>query len=180
MVQMPSRRDLLKIVAAAPAAASAQHAHSSENFVQIARPVAPKVFDKARFQMITRLVDLIIPRTETPGAADAGVDFQIDGTAAGKPEIRAQLERGLAALDSFARKERGKRFMELPAADQIALLEAVSSDANSAASRFFQMIKAMTIDGYYSTREGLEQELGWHGNTYLTSFPGCTHPEHQE
>ena len=42
------------------------------------------------------------------------------------------------------------------------------------------MIKAMTIDGYYSTREGLEQELGWHGNTYLTSFPGCTHPEHQE
>src|ERR1700685_1916929 len=105
MVQMPTRRDLLKIVAAAPAAASAQHPHGSENFVQIARPVAPKAFDKARFQMLTRLVDLIIPRTETPGAADAGVDFQIDGTAAGKPEIRAQLEVGLAALDARARKE---------------------------------------------------------------------------
>lgn len=179
MVQMPSRRDLLKIAAAAPAVASAQHAHSGEKFVQLARPVAPKAFDKARFQMITRLVDLVIPRTETPGAADAGVDFQIDGTAAGKPEIRAQLERGLAALDSFARKERGQKFMALAAADQIALLEAASGHANSEAGRFFQMVKAMTIEGYYSTREGLEQELGWHGNTYLTSFPGCNHPEHQ-
>ncbi len=71
------------------------------------------------------------------------------------------------------------RFWNSPAADQIALLEAVSADANSEAGRFFQMIKAMTIDGYYTTREGLEQELGWHGNTYLTSFPGCTHPEHK-
>ncbi len=177
---MPSRRDLLKIVATAPAAAAAQHAHSGENFVQIARPIAPKAFDKARFQMVTRLVDLIIPRTATPGAADAGVDFQIDGTAAGKPELHAQLERGLAALDSLARKKSGHPFLELPAADQIALLEAVSADANSEVGRFFQMIKSMTIEGYYSTREGLEQELGWHGNTYLTSFPGCTHPEHQE
>ena len=177
---MPTRRELLKIVAAMPAAASAQHAHSGEKFVQIAKPLAPKAFAKARFQMLTRLVDLIIPRTETPGAADAGVDFQIDGTAAAKPEIRAQLERGLAALDSFARKERGHTFMDLPAADQTALLEAVSGNANSEAGRFFRMVKDMTIDGYYSTREGLEQELGWHGNTYLTSFPGCIHPEHQE
>ena len=176
---MPTRRDLFKIVAAVPAAASAQHAHSSEPFVQIARPVAPKAFDKAQFQMITRLVDLIIPRTETPGAADAGVDFQIDGTSAGKPEVRAELQRGLAALDSRARKDRSKPFLELAAAEQIALLEAVSADANSEAGRFFQMIKAMTIDGYYTTREGLEQELGWHANTFLTSFPGCTHPEHK-
>ena len=72
---MPTRRDLLKIVAAVPAAASAQHPHTSEKFVQIAKPLAPKAFDKARFQTLTRLVDLIIPRTETPGAADAGVDF---------------------------------------------------------------------------------------------------------
>ena len=176
---MPTRRDLWKIVAAVPAAAAAQHPHTSEKFVQIAKPLAPKAFDKARFQTLTRLVDLIIPRTETPGAADAGVDFQIDGTAAGKPELRAQLERGLAALDSLARKKGGHPFLELPAADQIALLEAVSVDANTEAGRFFQMIKNMTIEGYYTSREGLEQELGWHGNTYLTSFPGCTHPEHQ-
>jgi Gluconate 2-dehydrogenase subunit 3 len=176
---MPTRRELLKIAAAMPAAASAQHAHSSEPIVQIARPVVPKAFDKAQFQMLTRLVDLIIPRTETPGAADAGVDFQIDGTAAGKPELRAQLARGLAALDSLARKDRGHSFLELAAADQISLLEAVSGDANSETGRFFRMVKEMTIDGYYSTREGLEQELGWHGNTYLSSFPGCTHPEHQ-
>ena len=41
------------------------------------------------------------------------------------------------------------------------------------------MVKDMTIDAYYKTEAGLKTELGWHGNTFLTSFPGCDHPEHQ-
>ena len=36
-----------------------------------------------------------------------------------------------------------------------------------------------TIDHYYATREGLQQELGWNANTYLTEFQGCTHEEHK-
>ena len=36
-----------------------------------------------------------------------------------------------------------------------------------------------TIDHYYATREGLQQELGWNANTYLTEFKGCTHEEHK-
>jgi Gluconate 2-dehydrogenase subunit 3 len=45
--------------------------------------------------------------------------------------------------------------------------------------RFFRLIKDLTIDGYYSSRSGLVEELGWHGNTFLSEFKGCTHPEHQ-
>jgi hypothetical protein len=41
------------------------------------------------------------------------------------------------------------------------------------------LIKDLTIDGYYSSLEGLVGELGWKGNTYLPEFKGCTHPEHQ-
>jgi hypothetical protein len=35
------------------------------------------------------------------------------------------------------------------------------------------------VDGYYSSKERQADELGWHGNTFLTEFKGCTHPEHQ-
>ena len=42
------------------------------------------------------------------------------------------------------------------------------------------MMKGLTVDGYYTSQAGLTQELGWHGNTFLTEFKGCTHPEHQK
>ena len=39
---------------------------------------------------------------------------------------------------------------------------------------FFETVKGLTIDAYYSTEIGLVQELGYQGNTYLDEFPGCT------
>jgi hypothetical protein len=37
----------------------------------------------------------------------------------------------------------------------------------------------MTIDGYYTSKIGIHQELEYQGNTALAEFEGCTHPEHQ-
>ena len=34
------------------------------------------------------------------------------------------------------------------------------------------------IDGYYTSRAGLLEELGYKGNTALGRFPSCTVPEH--
>src|SRR6266511_677911 len=45
--------------------------------------------------------------------------------------------------------------------------------------RFFKTIKNITIDGYYTSRIGIHEELQYKGNTYLREFKGCTHPEHQ-
>ena len=44
---------------------------------------------------------------------------------------------------------------------------------------FFTAIKGLTISGYYSTKIGLEQELGDDGQLFNPVFVGCTHPEHQ-
>ena len=49
----------------------------------------------------------------------------------------------------------------------------------SAGERFFALMKSMTADGYYTSRIGLVQELGYKGNTVLGSYPECTHPEHR-
>ena len=44
--------------------------------------------------------------------------------------------------------------------------------------RFFRLMKNLTADGYYTSRVGLIDELGYTGNTFLPSFPTCTVPEH--
>jgi hypothetical protein len=44
--------------------------------------------------------------------------------------------------------------------------------------RMFRLIKNLTADGYYTSRTGLVDELGYAGNTALGAFPGCAVPEH--
>ena len=44
--------------------------------------------------------------------------------------------------------------------------------------RLFRLIKSLTADGYYTSRIGLVDELGYTGNTALASFPSCTIREH--
>lgn len=43
--------------------------------------------------------------------------------------------------------------------------------------RFFRLVKNLTADGYYTSRPGLLEELGYTGNTALARFPACTMPE---
>lgn len=44
--------------------------------------------------------------------------------------------------------------------------------------RFFRLLKNLTADGYYTSRIGLVDELGYQGNSALAEFPSCTVPEH--
>ena len=46
------------------------------------------------------------------------------------------------------------------------------------AVQFFRLVKNLTADGYYTSRVGLLDELGYTGNTALPEFPRCTVPEH--
>ena len=43
--------------------------------------------------------------------------------------------------------------------------------------RFFRLVKNLTADGYYTSRVGLLEELGYSGNGARVSFPACTVPE---
>jgi gluconate 2-dehydrogenase gamma chain len=43
---------------------------------------------------------------------------------------------------------------------------------------FFRLLKNLTADGYYTSRVGLLDELGYTGNTARPAFPSCTVPEH--
>jgi hypothetical protein len=42
----------------------------------------------------------------------------------------------------------------------------------------FRLVKNLTADGYYTSRVGLLEELGYTGNTALAQFRACEVREH--
>ena len=158
---MPTRRDALLAIAALPALPLAAQT-----------AVTPQFFSASDFAVLTRLCDLILPRTTTPGASDAGVPSMIDAESARRAELGARLRGGIADLG-------GAKFLALSPEEQEAAMRRLAESANTPDQAFFHALKDRVIDAYYSTREGLAIELGYQGNVPLASFPGCSHPEHQ-
>jgi hypothetical protein len=135
-------------------------------------------FSKADFATISKLADLIIPRTDTPGALDANVPYRIDHEVSVTPALQPIFRDGLAALANAAQKAGGTDFLLLSEAQQTALLTNMSEAETAPDEPFFHALKDLTIDWYYRSEQGLVSELGFHGNTFRANFPGCTHPEH--
>lgn len=166
-----SRRHLLKATGAAavalPILHGQQHSHQAAD-----TPASPaykaKWATSLDMKLIGELADLIIPRTDTPGASDAKVQEYIDSVLASDKKRRDGFKQGLAAFAPLDSKGRAARLKTISTAKP-----------ETPDGRFFTALKDLTIDGYYQSREGLTQELGWHGNTYLAEFKGCTHKEHQ-
>jgi hypothetical protein len=125
---------------------------------------------KDELALLAELTERIIPKTDTPGAAEAGVPAIIDAGLARNP---AKLKQWKAALAWFRSQGRSS-------AARLKVLERLSTaEKGTEGSEHFALLKGDTIDVYYSTEAGLKTELGWNANTYLSEFPGCTHPEHQ-
>jgi gluconate 2-dehydrogenase gamma chain len=191
---MSTRRESLRIIGAVgttcafPFTAGSlygQHVHPSAAPVPITTggPYRPRNFSEDQFAVISRVADLIIPPTDTPGASAAGVPRYIDEVVTANPPHRARFAAGLEWLESTARERFGKKFLDLDEEPQIAILtplcQAVDSHSiRSAGEIFFSLMKSMTADGYYTAQVGLVNELGYKGNTVLAAYPECTHPEH--
>jgi hypothetical protein len=158
---------------------------------QVAAPIiaettakAPAFFNRHQYATITELASLIIPTDETPGAREAKVNEYIDMIVGESAfDVQKVYLDGLAWLDKTAQQRHKKNFVRLTNPQQVAILTEVSkikspTRENEVAAEFFKAIKNATIDGFYTSKIGIE-ELGYQGNSVLDEFPGCTHPEHQ-
>ena len=124
-----------------------------------------KYFSAAELRDLGEWVELIVPRTDTPGARDANVHYLIDGLCHRTPATGKAWRATLAWLG----KQKGGRDP---------LLTRISTEKGTAGAKHFKLLRDTTIEQYYTTREGLQTELGWNANTYVAEFKGCTHPEH--
>lgn len=127
--------------------------------------------------LVTRLADLIIPRTDTLGASDVDVTGFIDHllTAWYDATERDQFLAGLAAIEARAATLRGVRFVELTETDQLTLLSALDGGkgADGSAEWAVARIKSLTVFGYF-TAERVVREVT---KTPIIPgrFEGCIH-----
>ena len=180
-----TRRDTLRILgaltatAAAPIGRAQEHNHPATAPPETA-PYTPQVLSATEYALVSRIADLIIPPTDTPGAAAAGVPAYIDRALVRNADTQQLIREGLALTDKAAQSKFNAKFLDLDETRQITLLVPWSEasdkdDLSDPGAKFFRAIKSMTADGYYTSFAGLVQELGYKGNQALASFPGCTH-----
>jgi len=185
----PERRKLLRqalglmgCAAVTPSlAASLEHvrqvAQEKGRFLPIAEGTRPQFFTKPEFESLSTLVELILPRTDTPGAKDAGVPWYLDIIVNADSELRTTFRQGLEWLETRSRQEFGSSFTGSTQDQQVKLLES-TLPANADGHAFFDTVKAMTLVGYYSSEIGLREELHYIGDEYLPEFKGCPHGGH--
>ena len=134
-----TRRDLLKLTAAA-AAAPLLPPVVAEAMAEAAAPAAAQAvtgrfFSAPEMALLDELVEMIIPAdSHSGGARAAGVAGYIDGRLAeydpAIPDLRTDRERwkaGLATVDALARATSGKTFLETSPAERTALLERLAA-----------------------------------------------------
>ena len=74
-----------------------------------------------------------------------------------------------------------KPFLECGASQQDHIMAAMAANEGQPIAElelFFRCLKEMTINGYYTSRIGIHQDLRYKGNTPQSEFTGCTHPDH--
>lgn len=135
------------------------------------------VLSEPQRHMVEQLAELIIPRTDTPGAIDAGVPAFIDQVVSVwyTPTERRIFLDGLADLDVYCTKSWGKSFT---GCDPVQQTRALTSAEESSASYqqqgpasiraapdehspFFYKLKMLTVLGYYTSELGSQQELSY-------------------
>lgn len=172
------RRDAVRLLGALAAVPFLPQ--SAEAATALAQRVHRAVQGGARFRtlnaaqaaLVTRIAELIIPATDTPGATDVRVAEFIDHilTDWASEAERQRLLDGLRELDARAAQD-GPGFMGLDEARQVALLRTLDAerDAASGAGHAFGRVKSLTVYGYFTSelvqREVLRTQMIFPGYT---------------
>jgi gluconate 2-dehydrogenase gamma chain len=101
------------------------------------------------------VADRIIPRTDTPGAADVGVPAFIDLLYS---EFMTDAERqvftnGLNGVETAAKAAHNASFATLTAERQDAVLRGIARAEEGREQSFFRLIRSATVLGYFTSEE---------------------------
>jgi hypothetical protein len=117
--------------------------------------------------LLDRWMETIIPAdAHSPGAHAAQVSLFADWmVSTGSDEEKRRWRNGVRLL----REANAGVSVE----EAVAMAAAHEGNPKTELDHFFEQLKEMTINGYYTSETGIHRELKYQGNTYLVSFPGC-------
>ena len=174
---------LVQLVASAPVAGS--HPELAAVTAQGAvKTWKPRFLTPEQAELLATLAELIIPETDTPGARTARVHEHVDLVLSHETdEVRQVFREGLEEVDRLSLSRYEKAFVRLSPRDQEALLGRLADPeadhpGGGLGRRFFRDLRRRTVFAYYTSREGIHQELGYQGKQVLAEWEGCPHPGH--
>ncbi len=136
---------------------------------------SPRFLSAEQLALLGRIVDLMIPETETPGAFGVGVHRFIDMMLAdyAAPESQEQILEGMEKISAAAASRHGRAFVELSNSEQFDVLDAVDRESfeDREASEAYRSLKSMILFGYYTTEVGASVELRF--DPFPGTTPGC-------
>jgi len=139
-----------------------------------ARPV--NYLEPEQRRIVAAMAETIIPRTETPGAIDAGVPAYLERMMAEwlNEQEREVFAAGLADMETRIPREYGRAFHELEPGEQRAIMEALEQAASDSPwydpgnnihsdylsdAPFICQFKELTIWGFFTSEVGGTQVL---------------------
>ena len=135
-------------------------------------PAAKTYLTAAQGAIVSAAAERILPRTDTPGAIDAGVPAFIDRMYG---EVMTPVEQKLliAVVDEIdaAAKTQGGSFAALPAAQQDAVLRGVAAAQQGRQPASFELLRQATILGYFTSEPVGKNVL--HYDPVPGAYDGC-------
>jgi gluconate 2-dehydrogenase gamma chain len=128
----------------------------------------PEFFNEDQARIVSEVAEIIIPKTDTPGAKDAGVPGFIDRILKEcyKKEDQDRFIAGLTAFDTEAKTAYGDSFIYCTPEQQKELVLKTQAAAfteakeNKEAKRpFILMTKELTLLGFFTSEPGATQVL---------------------
>jgi hypothetical protein len=116
-------------------------------------------FDPARYAILDAVAETIMPRTDTPGARDAGVPKMLDAMMISWASEARRTAFGeiLDEIDRSARSQQGQGFAALTADQQLAVMAAY--DQAKFVDPQYRAFKELILTLYYMSEPGATQEL---------------------
>jgi hypothetical protein len=132
----------------------------------------PEFLDRHQVDTLRSLAERIVP-----GSSRAKVTEFVDQLLpVSSADDRRSFLSALGAFDGRALDRANRTWKQLAEPDQIAILTEASTLPTGAALRdHFDLLKGWIAGAYYSTEIGMK-ELGWTGNSFFQTYPGCEHP----
>ena len=157
------RRDLIRALGAATAI-SLLPREALAAWARVAAGVRPTAgLSGAGLALVEAIADTLLPRTDTPGAADVGVARFID-VIIGENYDDAERERfvaGLDAIDADVKANAGTSFGDLapdargPALDRLEAL----TDRRAEPARTYWRLKGLVVHGYFTSEAVMKDVL---------------------
>jgi hypothetical protein len=169
-----SRRSFIAGITAIVGAAATSHLLGG-NGISVAMAYTPnpksaktvgKVFSQAQMSQLENICAVVIPKTDTPGAAEVDTHGFLDNQMfhCHTKGQQQQAQSILIKIDRMASKEFSQPFIACDKQQQYDLLtslEKIQNGFNSEDKQNWKLIKGLIIFGYYTSEVGASQELNY-------------------